>query len=141
MINYTIEKGTREELNYIDDEIIKYNSEKVPFLQEPSFISINRVMKDDEGNIIAGIIGLLYCWKCLYIDILWVKEEYRKEGYGSILLKEVENVAKEQGCYLVHLDTFDFQAKDFYIKQGYEIFGELSDCPINHTRYFMKKNL
>ncbi|PPE03578.1 hypothetical protein HCUR_00960 [Holospora curviuscula] len=25
--------------------------------------------------------------------------------------------------------TFDFQVKDFYLKQGYEIFGVLEDCP------------
>lgn len=141
MIKYTIEKGTKEELDLIDDEIIKYNLEKAPFTQEPPFVSINRVLKDDEGNIIAGIISILYCWKCLYIDILWVKEEYRKEGYGSILLNEVEKVAKEQGCNLVHLDTFDFQAKDFYLRHGYEIFGELDNCPAGHKRYFMSKNL
>lgn len=128
-------------MNFIDDEIIKYNSKKVPFTQDPSFISINRVMKDDEGNIIAGIISILYCWKCLYIDILWVKEEFRKKGYGSILLKEVENAAKEQGCNLIHLDTFDFQGKDFYSSHGYEVFGILDDCPAAHKRYFMKKNI
>lgn len=26
---------------------------------------------------------------------------------------EVETMAREQGCTLSHLDTFDFQAKDF----------------------------
>lgn len=50
----------------------------------------------------------LYCWNCLYIDILWVKEEFRKDGYGSALLNEVEKIAKEKGCRLIHLDTFDF---------------------------------
>lgn len=47
----------------------------------------------------------------------------------------------KNGCYLVHLDTFDFQAKDFYLKHGYEIFGVLADCPKEHNRYFMKKNI
>jgi ribosomal protein S18 acetylase RimI-like enzyme len=141
MIKYTIEKGTKEDINYIDGQIIRYNSEIVPFTQEPVFIPINRIIKDEEGNVLAGLSSELYCWKCLYIDILWVKEEYRKEGYGSMLLREVEEIAKEQGCNLVHLDTFDFQAKGFYIKQGYEIFGELDDCPIGHKRYYMKKSL
>jgi hypothetical protein len=39
----------------------------------------------------------------------------------------------------LHLDTFDFQAKDFYVKHGYEVFGVLEDCPEGHVRYFMKK--
>lgn len=141
MINYVIEESTREEWALVDDGIVEYNSSKVPFTQEPSFIPINRVIKGVNGEVFAGIISLLYCWKCLHVDILWVKEEYRKEGYGSILLNEVEKIAKEKGCNLIDLDTFDFQAKDFYLKHGYEVFGVLDDCPMEHKRYYMKKNI
>ncbi|EKE01771.1 MAG: acetyltransferase, GNAT family [uncultured bacterium] len=62
-------------------------------------------------------------WKCLYISVLWVDEKYRYSGLGHRLLEKVEQDAKEKGGYLAHLDTFDFQAKDFYLKYGYEIFG------------------
>ena len=141
MRSFVIEKSTSEEADLVDQGIIEYNLSKVPFTQEPSFISINRVIKDTNGEIVAGINSVLYCWKCLYIDILWVKEEFRHDGYGSALLDEVEKIAKEKGCKLVHLDTFDFQAKDFYQKQGYEIFGVLDNCPEEHERYFMKKNI
>lgn len=50
------------------------------------------------------------------------------------MLSEIEKAAKEYGCHIVHLDTFDFQAKDFYIKQGYDIYGVLDDCPQGHKR-------
>ena len=46
---------------------------------------------------------------------------------------------REKGCHLIHLDTFDFQAKDFYIKHGYEVFGVLDECPKKHKRYYLKK--
>lgn len=39
------------------------------------------------------------------------------------------------------LDTFDFQAKDFYLKHGYEIFGVLKDCPVGHECYYLSKGL
>lgn len=68
-------------------------------------------------------------------------EKYRKTGFGSKLLKEVEKIAEREGCSLIHLDTFDFQAKDFYVRHGYEIFGVLEDCPVNHCRYYLKKKL
>jgi len=139
MKNFTIEKSTEEENGIVDNGIVEYNSVKVPFTQEPSFISINRVIKGSNGDILAGINTVLYCWNCLYIDVLWVNETYRKEGYGSALLNEVENIAIEKGCNLIHLDTFDFQAKDFYLKHGYEIFGVLDDCPVGHKRYYLKK--
>ena len=141
MKKYTIEKSTTEESNLVDDKIIEYNLSKVPFTQEPYFEAINRVIKGENGEILAGINALLYCWKCLYIDVLWVKEEYRAEGYGTEILNDIEKIAKEKGCNLIHLDTFDFQAKDFYIRNGYEVFGVLDNCPIEHKRYYMKKNI
>jgi ribosomal protein S18 acetylase RimI-like enzyme len=141
MKGFVIEESTDKEEDIIKNELFQYNSAKAPFTQEPPFTSINRVVKDLNGDVIAGIISKMYCWNCLYITILWVKEECRNQGYGSILLAETEEIAKKKGSKLVHLDTFDFQAKDFYVKQGYEIFGVLDDCPEGHKRYFMKKNL
>lgn len=141
MINYIIEESTKDEYGLVDDGIVEFNLSKVPFTQEPPYISINRVIKDLNGEVLAGINSLLYCWNCLYVDVLWVKEQYRKEGYGSVLLNEVEKIAKEKGCNLIHLDTFDFQAKDFYLKNGYEVFGILEDCPMEHKRYYMKKKI
>ena len=140
-MDYRIEECTKEDFELIDDGIIEYNRTKVPFTQEPAFIPINRVVKNNDGEVLAGITSLLYCWSCLYIDVLWVKESYRKCGLGSVLLKEVEGIAKDKGCHLIHLDTFDFQAKDFYLKHGFEVFGVLDDCPPEHKRYYLKKSL
>jgi len=56
-------------------------------------------------------------------------------------LRHLEHEAKLSGVKLIHLDTFDFQGKDFYLKYGYEIFGILEDCPAHHKRYYLKKNL
>ncbi|APH16973.1 acetyltransferase domain protein [Clostridium sporogenes] len=142
MNNYIIrESSSEEEADLIVDRIVEYNLSKVPGKQEVPLLCINRVIEDTNGEIIAGILSKMYCWNCIYIDVLWIKEEYRKDGLGTKLLKELEKIAKEKNCHLIHLDTFDFQAKDFYIKHGYEIFGILDQCPENHKRYFMKKNI
>lgn len=77
----------------------------------------------------------------LYVNILFVKENHRRKNLGSILLQKVEAEAKSIGASLVHLDTFDFQAKGFYIKHGYEIFEILDDCPTGHQRFYLKKKL
>jgi hypothetical protein len=58
--NYVIEKSTEEEYDLVNKGIVEYNLSKVPFTQEPSFISINRVIKDLNGNVLAGINSLLY---------------------------------------------------------------------------------
>ena len=96
----------------------------------------------DNGAIIGGIHAYSYFLKStLYVDHLFVEEKYRGQDLGSVLLAKVEKVAKEYGANLVHLDTFDFQAKDFYLKHGYEVFAVLDNCPKGHKRYYMKKVL
>lgn len=138
---YKTLSSTNKEIDFIDSKICEYNESKVPFELSIPSSKINRHIQDDMGNIIAGINCIYYAWKCIYIDVLWVKEEYRGTGIGSELLSEIEETAKEYGCHLIHLDTFDFQAKDFYIKQGFDIHGVLDDCPQGHKRYYMKKNI
>lgn len=139
--DFIIRESKGNEEDFIVDQIVEYNLLKVPAKQQESFVWINRVVENESGEVIAGILSKMYCWNCLYIDVLWVEEVYRKDGLGTKLLMEIEKIAKEKECHLIHLDTFDFQAKDFYIKQGYEIFGVLDECPKDHKRYYMKKSI
>ena len=127
--------------DYICDKLVEYNLSRVPKTQETDFVNIYKKIVNDEGEIIAGCLAKMYCWNVIYVDILWIDEAYRKQGLGSKLLKEIERIAVEEDCTLIHLDTFDFQAKDFYIKHGYEVFGVLEDCPKEHCRYYLKKKL
>ena len=127
--------------NYICDRLVEYNLSKVPKTQDIDFENINLKIEDKNGNILGGCISRMYCWNVLYVDILWIDASLQGQGFGSKLLSEVEQIAENKGCYLVHLDTFDFQAKDFYLKHGYEIFGVLDDCPKGHCRYYLKKHL
>lgn len=127
--------------DYICDKLVEYNLSRVPKTQETDFVNIYKKIVNDEGEIIAGCLAKMYCWNVIYVDILWIDEAYRKQGLGSKLLEEIERIAVEEDCTLIHLDTFDFQAKDFYIKHGYEVFGVLEDCPKEHCRYYLKKKL
>lgn len=138
---FHVVKVQPHEVVVIENKITSYNNSKAPFSQQQPFVNLNFCIKDDSGLIIAGITSLMYCWGMLFVDILAVDEKYYKNGLGSKLLSHVENEAKKLGATLAHLDTFDFQAKDFYIKHGYEVFGVLDDCPKGHKRYYMKKVL
>lgn len=136
-----ISSSTEKESEFVQDSLVKYNAQQVAFTQAGIFEHINFVAKNDKHDVIGGINAMLYCWRMLYIDILWVDESYRSKGIGSQLMNKVQTVAKEKGCSLIHLDTFDFQAKDFYLKNGFEVFGILEDCPPGHSRFYMKKRL
>ncbi len=133
----TISKGDFEMKKLMESclEDIEFVERQFPFNQ------FNQHIKDESGCIIAGINCVYYAWHCIYIDALWVSEEHRGMGLASELLTKIEQLGREYGCHLIHLDTFDFQAKDFYLKHGYEIHGVLEDCPKGHERYYMKKVL
>ena len=126
---------------FIKDKLVEYNLSMVPATQSELFESVSKKIVDEEGNIIAGCLAIMHYWNVVAIDILWVDDQYRGQGLGSILLGKVEREAMEKGCHLVHLDTYDFQAKGFYEKNGYSVFGILEDCPKGHIRYYLKKSL
>ena len=139
--NYTVSGCNGSDKAFLVDKLVDYNLSQVPATQEENFIDLSRKVLSEDGKILAGIIVRMYCWRCIYIDTFWIDESMRGEGLGTLLIEEVERVAKENGSHLIHLDTFDFQAKDFYLAHGYSVFGELEDCPKGHTRYFMSKVL
>lgn len=137
---FVIVPASPEEAAAIDMKLAEFNNRQVPFTQEPSLLHQNYLIKDGE-TIIAGLKADIYYWRILFIEVLFVEEQYRGQGLGSALLKKVEDEARALGTTLAHLDTFDFQAKDFYIKHGYQLFGSLDDCPPGHQRHYLKKRL
>jgi hypothetical protein len=52
-----------------------------------------------------------------------------------------EAEAVQRGCRAVALDTFSFQARGFYERLGYSVFGVLNDCPPGHSRFYLTKRL
>ena len=83
---------------YICDKLVEYNLSQVPKTQQLDFVYINKKIVDENNKIIAGCLAKMYCWKVIYIDILWVDEKYRKCGLGKRLLTEIEKIAKEEDC-------------------------------------------
>jgi GNAT superfamily N-acetyltransferase len=137
---HTIVPATAADAEFIDNKIVEFNKNQVPFTQKQTPLFKNYVIKDND-SIIAGINACVYHWGILYIDVLFVDEKYRGQQLGRRLLEYVEDEATAMGATLSHLDTFDFQAKDFYLKQGYKIFGVLENCPKDHERYYLSKPL
>jgi GNAT superfamily N-acetyltransferase len=132
-------ESTIEERKLVDSKLIDFNKENVPFQQSQDWIDLSYVLKGDTGQIIAGINATLYCWNIMYVDILYVDYSHRGQGYGRLLLDKTESKAQSLGGYMSHLDTFDWQAKEFYEHLGYTVFGILENCPPGHDRYYMKK--
>ncbi|MBU0506001.1 GNAT family N-acetyltransferase [bacterium] len=97
-------------------------------------------LKNKQGQLEAGLVGHTFLnW--LYIKLLWVHDNKRKEGIGRKLVSEAERIAKERGCLYAWVDTFSFQAPEFYERLGYEVFGQLDDFPGVNKRVFYRKKI
>ncbi len=59
----------------------------------------------------------------------------------SVFFEAAENFAKAKGFSYIRTETLSFQARPFYEKLGYKLFGELPDYPKGHTTYCLVKAL
>ena len=103
-----------------------------------NYRALSLSLRDGAGGILGGVSGVTQ-WNWLFIKLLWVSEELRGQGFGRALMSSAEQEALARGCTNIYLDTFSFQARDFYERLGYEVFGQLTDFPPGHTRYFLQK--
>ncbi len=75
------------------------------------------------------------------VDQIWVDETVRGEGLGRRIMEAAEAEAILRGCTRVMLDTFSFQAPEFYEKLGYVTFGVIEDYIPGERQYFLEKRL
>jgi GNAT superfamily N-acetyltransferase len=136
-----VREASSEENHLLQEAITDYNIKVIKDLPRAQSTKIDLMAWGASHELVGGVNAEWVNWGILFIHLLFVHEQFRGKGYGSLLLKEVEDKAKSQGCYLAHLDTFDFQGKEFYLKNGYTIFGILDDCPKGHKRFFLRKDL
>ena len=104
--------------------------------------AITLSVTSSDGALVAGLAGSTsYGW--LLIKVLWVAPELRRQGYGSALVADALARAKSMGCHSVWLDTSNDEAKQFYAKLGFKVFGVLQnqgvDIPSGHIRWFLKR--
>lgn len=95
---------------------------------------------DEAGATTGGLWGRLgYDW--MFIELLVVPEAARGSGIGRQLMAMAEARAREEDCVGIWLDTYAFQARGFYEKLGFSVFGTIDDYPRGHQRFFMEKRL
>ncbi|BBE71248.1 GNAT family N-acetyltransferase [Oharaeibacter diazotrophicus] len=90
------------------------------------------------GETVGGLYGeASYGWT--YVQLLVVPAAQRGRDLGTRLIAEAEAFARARGSRGVFLDTFEFQARGFYEKLGYVVFGELEGGEGAVRRFFLKK--
>lgn len=109
--------------------------------REPSKdVPLGIYYENENGEKLAGLVGETFGnWLC--IKYLFVSEELRGQGIGTRIMESAEQEAKSRGCKYAFVDTFSFQAPDFYRKLGYQDVFALTEYPYTGARYYYTKQL
>ncbi|MDG3087194.1 GNAT family N-acetyltransferase [Vibrio hannami] len=126
----------------IEDTILTglkaYNANYLPKEEK---VRIACYVRNDDGKIVGGLKGEIY-GHTLFIAHFWIDENSRGDKLGSKLMKQVELEVIEKGVTDIYLDTFSFQARDFYIKMGYTEVGKYTGFPAKGIdKYFLQKHI
>lgn len=92
----------------------------------------------EDGVFLGGIVAKA-SKDMVFVNYLAVDPKAQGRGLGKQLLHALEERARAAGKVGVWLDTFAFQAPEFYPSLGYEKFGQLSNAHYGHDSLLFVK--
>ena len=136
-MHFRLENRESKKTQELGNLIRAYNqSKREPSKSEP----LNIYVEDEQGNLIAGMVAETF-GNWLEIEYLYVQENLRGQGIGSNILNRAEKEARERKCKYSFVNTYQFQAPNFYKKHGYEEVFALKEYPYTGERYYYTKAL
>ena len=132
------DRAHKRDVDRLEKGLVDHNDAVVP--HPMPYRDFTVLAKDAKGRILGGLYAKMY-WDWMFIEKMWVDRKARLKGLGLRIMAAGEERGRKFGCHAVWLDTMSFQARPFYEKQGYRLFGQLDDFPIGHKRFFMTKKL
>ena len=132
-----LENTESQKAQKIGELVRSYNRSKREAAESES---LNLYIEDEHGRLLAGLVAETF-GNWLEIEYLFVKEKLRGQGIGSKLLQQAETEAKNRNCRFAFVNTYQFQAPDFYKRHGYKEVFTLQDYPYIGQRYYYQKDL
>jgi len=137
--DYSVE-NTKEKISDYD-QILKTENKKLrKSLNFSAEVIDTQFVALDDGVFVGGIYGN-YQYDYLFINILFVDEDYRGQHIASKLMDLIEADALKRQVYNLYLTTFEFQALDFYKKRGYKEVMTIYDYPIGYKEHTVYKKI
>ncbi len=91
------------------------------------------------GKPAGGLLGRTSLG-LFFLDLFWLPAHLRGGGIGGKMLRMAEQEAARRGCGEATLVTVNFQAPEFYARNGWQEFGRIQSAP-DVIRVFMRKTL
>ena len=74
--------------------------------------------KNNDGVLVGAVMGTKTL-NMFFISHIFVEEKFRNKKIGSKLLSQIEDSAKDVGCTILRLNTFNHLSHRFYEKNGF----------------------
>jgi GNAT superfamily N-acetyltransferase len=133
----TIGEPDTELSDRLNEELVAFNTGATGARDRGAF-SVK--VTDDAGELVGGLAAWTWGGLC-GIELLWVREDSRKDGWGSRLLRAAEAEAQRRGCDRVAVSSFTFQAPGFYERHGYVETGRTLGIPGGNADVHLFKSL
>lgn len=103
-------------------------------------VSHHSIYAKINGDIIGG--ALIYQHSdAIYIDSLWVDEQFRNQGIGTELLKRSEQNALRQGILKQVICTFHKPNMEFYLRRGFKLIATVPEYIQGLDKYYLRKTI
>jgi ribosomal protein S18 acetylase RimI-like enzyme len=123
--------------DFIYDSLLRFNEKNLPNLDEKQVAIVLR----DRGGIVGGLTGTLL-FKAFAIKLFWLEEGFRNQGFGRRVFDTLEMELNREHVEKVIVDTYTFQAPEFYKKLGFNEVGRYRDYPTSGVdKIFYEKTL
>ena len=128
---------------YLEHSLEAYNFSKNPYMNPKIYDQMDAFgfYAYDHDQVVGGAYGSLDDGYWCHLKLLFVEAEYRGQDIATRLIEQVEQFAKTHHCVGVRTETWSFQARGFYEKLGFELYGQLDNHPPTAIEYLLKKVL
>jgi ribosomal protein S18 acetylase RimI-like enzyme len=126
-----------EDVRFLEEGLYEFNT-RATGISDGDFLGL--FMRAPDGSPVAGVFGWTWGGTC-YIRYLFVSENMRRQGRGTLLIRTVETEAISRGCRQIVLETHDFQAPGFYQKLGFTVVGRADNYPRGYQYLMLVKQL
>jgi GNAT superfamily N-acetyltransferase len=97
------------------------------------------VLRDSAGGVRGGAHGVVRM-QAVEIRSVWLDGDQRGQGFGRKIVRAAEEEGRRLGARAALLDSYDFQARGFYERLGYSLFGTFT-YPEGVSRYYLSRSL
>ena len=110
-----IENPSSDDTDPISNGVFEYGLDQIGGVLPKNFAIHGKI----DNKLVGGATGRQH-FAQFYLDSLWVHNNYRGQGYGSLIHESVVDLATDLSCSRILLNTLNKKAVEFYHQLGYE---------------------